>query len=104
MNSISAMTRLYIKNYRPKAKEELDWFRNQSTLTSAIKYAALAKDEEGKRYSHQRRLKHEVLIQAENILLHKSKLIERSKNFDKLFELINKLLIDIKGIGELYPF
>ena len=54
--NLEAIVRHYITNYRPHKQTELDWFRRQLSLESAIKIAAKAEDHRGKRYSHQSRI------------------------------------------------
>jgi hypothetical protein len=101
-----AIIRTYITQIRPRAKEELDWFRQQPTLREAIRLAALAVNSNGKRYSHQRRLHQTVLEQARDILLENEGAIEacRGQYFDDLFALLEQLLTPIKGLGELYVY
>jgi len=102
--TIKAVVRAYIKEIRPHAQAELDWFRRQLTLDSAIRQAAFAVNSQGRRYSHQRRLRQTSLIQARQALLANSKSIEQRKSFDDLFDLIDAILRPISGIGELYIY
>lgn len=95
---------LYIRGKRQRALGEIDWFRQQSSLKSAIENAALAINSESKRYSHQRRLKKEALKRARQALLMNSKAIAKSKSFDDLFSLLEAILGPISGIGELYVY
>jgi len=102
--SIKAIVRTYIRYIRPRARAELDWFRRQPDLSSAIEYAALAINSAGKRSSHQRRLKRAVLEQARETLQINSKSIDQCHNFDELFQLIDVILQPISDIGELYVY
>ena len=99
-----AIIRTYITQIRPCANEELDWFRQQPTLSEAIRLAALAINSKGKRYSHQRRLSKIVLEQAREVLLENERAIKASRDFDDLFALLEQLLAPIKGLGELYIY
>lgn len=101
-----AIIRTYITHIRPRINKELDWFRQQPTLSEAIRLAALTVNSKGKRYSHQRRLSKTVLEQARDILLENEKAIEacRDQDFDDLLTLLEQLLIPIKGLGELYVY
>ena len=110
---LEVIVRTYIMQIRPRAKAELDWFRNQPTLVSAIGYAGLAINCTGKRcahhrrlkrYAHQRRLKRKTLLQAKKVLLTNTQEIEKAKTFDELFTLIESLVLNINGIGELYVY
>jgi hypothetical protein len=99
-----AIIRTYITQIRPRANEELDWFRKQPTLSEAIRWAALAVSSKGKRYSHQRRLSETTLEQARDILLENEERIRQSQDFDDLFVLLERLLSPVKGLGELYIY
>jgi len=96
--------RTYTTQCRPHVNEELNWFRQQPTLSDAIRLASLAVNSKGKRYSHQRRLSKTVLEQAQDILLANEKQISQSTDFDDLFTLLERLLAHVKGLGELYIY
>lgn len=101
-------TRSVIRAYKrlqlPRALAELDYYRNLPTLEICINNAALAINKKGKRHHHQRRISKETLSRARDILLDNSKSVRLTKNFDKLFVLIDNLLKSVKGIGELYIY
>jgi hypothetical protein len=100
-----AIVRHYLTNYQPGSEQELNWFRAQPSVASAIKMASLAiRDEKGKRFLHQRRINRFVLFESESILLSAESAISKAKSFDELFGLIKNLLQDIKGLGELYYY
>lgn len=99
-----AIIHTYITQIRPRANEELDWFRRQPTLGEAIHLAALAINSKGKRYSHQRRLSKTVLEQARDTVLKNEKAIEACQSFDDLLDLLEQLLASVKGLGELYIY
>jgi hypothetical protein len=95
----------YILEIRPIAKAELDWFRKQPDLTTALEKAAFAKsNDNGKRYNHQRRLQLATLELANQAMLTHFKSIEHSTSFDNLFALFESILGPIRGIGELYIY
>jgi len=102
--NLEIIVRTYISKIRPHAQSELDWFKQQLTLEAAIEKAALAINSRGKRYHHQRRLKQGALQRAKEALLLNSEAIEESNSFDDLFDLINRLVRPIEGIGELYVY
>ena len=104
MSSLNAIVRAYISQIRPRAKEELDWFKQMPTLSVTIEHAALAINSIGKRYSHQRRLKKATLQRAKAILLANLRRIKQCRNFDELFTLIEVALQGTGGIGELYVY
>ncbi len=102
--NLKAIAHIYVRDIRPRAQTELDWFRQQPSLESAIEQAALATNSEGKRYSHQYRLKKTALEEARRVLLMNSKAIAQSKSFDDLFSLVETRVGGITGIGELYIY
>ncbi|MGP8049679.1 MAG: hypothetical protein ACLPYB_03630 [Desulfobaccales bacterium] len=88
----------------PRLLHELKWFREQPDLKATIECAALAINCKGERCPHQRRLKKVDLEHAKDALLKRLEEIKKVKSFDDLFLLIQGLLKDIKGIGELYIY
>lgn len=102
--NLKAITRIYTREIRPRAQAELDWFRRQPTLESAVEQAALAINSKGKRYSHQCRLKKVALEKARQALLVNSAALARAKSFDDLLSLVETILEPIGGIGELYVY
>src|SRR5437762_6526326 len=54
--NLSAIVRTYTVRIRPRAEDELEWFRDQPTLASAINVAAMATNRRGNRHRHQTRL------------------------------------------------
>lgn len=93
-----------MQRVRPRAHAELDWFIRQPALRDAIENAALARNIMGKRYSHQRRIKKAAIKEAFSLLTGASERIRRSRNFAELFQMMNELLEDVPGIGELYIY
>jgi len=102
--SIGAIVRLYIGQIRPRAAQELEWFRSHPDLASAIKNAALAVAADGKRQPHQRRLQRRGLEEAEAVLTAGSAAIGRCSCFDELLSLVDRLVEPIRGLGELYVY
>jgi len=102
--NLSSIALAYIRDIRPQAQAELEWFRQQPTLESAIEHAALAINRKGKKYSHQWRLNKLSLEEARQILMMNSKAISQAKDFDDLFALVEGLCERISGIGELYIY
>lgn len=101
---LEAIVRTYTRTIRPRAQGELDWFAHQPSLAQASETAALAVTSQGKRYSHQRRITKSALQQALHILSGQERTIRRSRNFDNLFNLIERTLKPVRGIGELYLY
>jgi hypothetical protein len=93
----------YIRTCRPEAKQELEWYRRQPTLSAAIEAAGLAVVE-GRRHPHQRRLRQITLDKGTASLLRSKAAIGKAKDFHELHSLIDRLLAPIDGIGELYVY
>lgn len=101
---LKAIVRTCIRQIRPRAEAELEWFRSQPGLKAAIKHAALAVNSRGKRYSHQRRLRKKTLEQAREILLARQSRFAKAQDFDEVFDLVEAAVQDVHGIGELYVY
>jgi hypothetical protein len=103
-NSLRDFVLEYEKECRPKLQKQLDWFREQPSIQMAIENAALARDDRGKRYSHQRRHPHELLRRAHQLLLDKSEMLRRCLDFDDLVAAVTDALGKMKGLKELYCY
>ena len=102
--SLTSVATVYVRSFRPRARAELGWFRQQPSLVAAIRLAALAVNGAGKRYSHQRRIKHAALERARRLLLRAKREIRGAANFDGLIHLVHAITEPIPGIGELYVY
>jgi hypothetical protein len=94
----------YISRFRDGERRELEWHRNQPTLNAAIKMAALATDQLGKRHKHQCRFQRATLEGARDSLLQIMRAIKRANSFDELHSLIEAELLPRRGINELYIY
>jgi hypothetical protein len=94
----------YARNNRSRPNDELEWFRRQPTLRSAIRSAGLAVNSEGRGFAHQRRLSKASLHAACHSLLRNESKIRRCNDFDELQTLLRRLLRLTQGIGELYIY
>ncbi len=101
---LKKLSRHYTINHRPRSRDELEWFRNQSSVEDTIRLAALAVDACGKRLSHQRRITKENLERARTILLSATNDLKQCKTFDELLNLVESDLHGIRGLGELYAY
>lgn len=96
--------RHYKSNHLTRKGNEHDWFRRQPSIESAIINATEARDERGKRYSHQRRIGKNAIREAKTVLLENADEIEKSKSFHHLWLLIRDLISPISGIADLYIY
>jgi hypothetical protein len=91
----------YIREFRPGADRELDFFRNCTSLQRAVKYAGLSMLPSGKRHPHQYRIPLSVLREVERDLQAVSVSLRGCATFDELFRLVQSEIGGIFGVGEL---
>lgn len=101
IRSFSDVVSSYIRDYRDLAARELDFYRNRVSLRDAVDVAASCVGSDGKRQSHQRRLKANVLASAAAALQAALREIGQCKDFDQLMGLIQPKLRHIHPLGEL---
>ncbi len=100
--------RVIIRHYKIKHRQniinEINWFSSQSSLIQAIELAAIAQNNQGKRFSHQRRIKRLALDRAKTVLLAMTNIFQQCLTFEQVHELVKTELHKICGIGELYVY
>lgn len=94
----------YVQRYRESAREELEWFRSQPDLASAVDVAARAVNREGKRYSHQYKIKAGSISAARKRLGANLNRIETAQNFGVLVRTVQDILRPTDGVAELYVY
>lgn len=97
------MVRRYLDS-GPRVKKVVDWFTQHTSLESAISDATLSMDWEGKRFSHQHRLKKAILESAKKKLLSIASKLRACTTFEELHDLIGNALKSVDGAGELYVY
>jgi hypothetical protein len=102
--NLESILRHYHLHYRPRHDHELTWFRTQASLDDALRLAAKAQDDRGKRYRHQRRIKPEAITEAIKRLVELHDDLQCCVNFHELWTLIRDNLKPIQGIGDLYVY
>jgi hypothetical protein len=100
----SVLVRLYRRHNRPDATRENEFLRTLPSLELAIHHAALAIDEEGKRFGHQHRQQRSALERAKHSLAAIAKKLKACKRFDELHTLIEITIRSIGGLRELYTY
>lgn len=98
-SKLAVIKRSYEVNNQTHAKNEFDYFRNMSNIFEVIEYAALAKDDRGKRLSHQRRLQKSVLKIVFEKLVAKTNELQNSKSFEEILGIVDSCRV--KGFGDL---
>ena len=101
---LAAIVRCYSANHRPRKEHELDAFRNEASLRSAVERATAALDSENKQFDHQRRIRRDSKSSAKGALSSILPQLRRCRRFDQLIDLIETSLSEIKGIGPLYVY
>jgi hypothetical protein len=101
IRSFSDVVSSYIRDHRGFAADDLDFYRNQRSLRDAIELAARCVRRDGKRQSHQRRLRAVVLNEAAEVLQDAHRAIRRCDDFHELITLLTEKIGHIYGLGEL---
>jgi hypothetical protein len=99
-----SILRHYDTHHRPRVENERSWFASSASLDDAINKAALALDQRGKRFSHQRRIPKQVLQEARGALLAAKEEIKNARGFDDLLLIVTDHLRDVHGTGTLYAY
>jgi hypothetical protein len=89
--SLSEIVRDYIANCRRDEDAELEYFSSPPKLRAAIRIAALAINEDGKRHPHQRRIPGDTLEHFRRALTRKLKALRSSKTFPELMQISEKV-------------
>ncbi len=102
-STLKGIVQDYTKCKKVKMKAYLKTFSQgkSPSLQEVIRRAAMAESNDGKRFSHQRRIPRKVLEAAKQQLTQSHKAIRRCNKFEQLFELVKRKIVTIKGIGEL---
>lgn len=95
--------RILIRSFKIKNKKSLDkelnYYMQLSTVEEVIENAVLARNSNGKRHAHQRRLKQTVLENVKGNVIKRKQDILDCKSFKDLFSIISEC--SEKGFGEL---
>jgi hypothetical protein len=101
---LAALVRLYRIHNRADSEKEIKFFRDMPSFELAVHHAALATDDRGKRYSHQRRISQSPLKSAKQILAKSFSKIEKCGSFHELYSWLAEALGAVHGLGELYIY
>lgn len=101
---LRAVVEHYKQNFRANARAELNSFLAEMTIEDAIARAGCAETPAGRRYSHQRRLKHDDLKAATIRLLERAAALQAAASFAKLYDMVDEAVGHFGGIGELYVY
>lgn len=105
-SSLRSLVENYIKEHRPRALRERDFFMSMPSLQIAIHHAAFALDDRTppKRYSHQCRIRRAPMQQAEKYLIAAQKKLGAMTTFDGLHSFLAGMFTKIPGLGVLYTY
>lgn len=102
--TLSRVVKLYLREFAPRNREELDHYRHFDTLHEAVEHAAMARNLDGKVHAHQRRVGRRVLAKARAVLLSRLPDIEACESFDELLMLVEASTSKIPRFGELAAY
>jgi hypothetical protein len=100
LRTLADIVEHYVREKRPLVNRERAFFKKLS-FDKAVEFAGLAKRADGKRHSHQRRLKQKVLDKCERRLQQVSKELAQSQSFAELHNVIKGRIGEIVGVGVL---
>lgn len=98
-NNFAEVVRRYTQKNRACLRKLLNFYSEQPTLREAITKASRAEVVGGKKHRHQWRIRKTALHQVERVLL--GTRFEGVHSFQELIGLVESLIKDIWGIGEL---
>lgn len=101
--TLASMVGDFILKHRSREDSELASFKEEP-FDASLERAALAKDAAGKRFSHQRRLTRESLVEAKHRLMSMRSSIESAESFSKVLEIVRRVASGIHGLGDLYSY
>jgi hypothetical protein len=93
---LDAIVGLYLRDCQPRLAGQLRSFSDEPSLNKAVARACLAQSPDGKRYTHQRRIRLAALQDALVRL--------QSGNLSKSATFVHRSVVHIRGIGELYVY
>jgi hypothetical protein len=104
MMNWETIIRDYHSQHHTDKQKELNQFRKQTLLEAVVVSATRAKDEDGKHYSHQNKIRREAYPVAKRLLLERLDELQDCKSFHELWLLIKETFEPVSGLGELYIY
>ncbi|MEK6285973.1 MAG: hypothetical protein AABO57_09560 [Acidobacteriota bacterium] len=99
LGTLEAVVQSYRETCQSRLEAQLRTFGDEPTLQSAVARAALAETPDGKRYSHQRRIKRVVLREMRRRLLEIG--FSKLRSFDEIHNAVDQAIGSIRGVGDL---
>jgi hypothetical protein len=99
--SLAEIVREYKDSRRNRAEQELHEFRDETSLRSCIRRAALARDLNGEKFRHQYLIPPPVLREWSRRLVRRTDEIRRCRQFAALHEILREERRAVHGIGRL---
>jgi hypothetical protein len=96
--------RHYARYHRPRLHAELEWFVTQPSFDALLDEAVHARDNRGKRLSHQRRLAKGVIPDAYVAITGIRANLRAASDFDEIYDAIDSACGGIPGSGDLYVY
>lgn len=99
---VAAVVDAYIRAHRRREEEELSFYAKCPSVDEAVRFAASARGEGGKKHPHQWRIPNSVLALAARQL--DDATFGKCRNFDEVHELVQSLTASVRGFGELATY
>jgi hypothetical protein len=94
----------YDKHHRMRKRRELEYFQQQPTVEEAVRRAVHSRDEWGKRYDHQHRIRRMAYFDAEKALLPLVSALQQCQCFADLYQCLEDTFASIEGLNELFIY
>src|SRR5687767_3494109 len=94
----------YKAKHRDRARAELKSFAEEPSLQQAVERAAWARTPDGSRYAHQRRRKHEALLEGSVHLAARLVDMEAARDFVTLHRIVEDAVGGVEDLGPLYIY
>lgn len=104
LRNFEAIVLDYLTHHNGRGAGELAHFVAQPTLAAAVREASFARGPDGRRLSHQRRIRPDVLAACYTELSRTLRLIEEAPDFEALHEVVKQRIGSIEGVGELMVY
>ena len=101
---LGGVVRHYIAQHRARARAELDSFRGEQSFVAAVRRAGLARQADGRRFTHQWRAAPGELEAACERLVGAATALAATSDFAKLFEVVRTAVGDQAAVGEMYLY
>jgi hypothetical protein len=100
--NLADLVKGFRREHAPGGRLEYEYFQYLNSIDQVIHHVAFAIDERGRCYDHQFRIWRIARIKAKAILASSVRKLRHCTSFHELHNVLEALLLPIRGIGELY--